>query len=563
MWNFVDINLMFLSLIGFANVIIGTVVLLQGNWRLPSTRYFAFGSLAAGLWVLVAPARYFIYAREGGAFEPYLFTKFSIFFALSIFFFFCLFAFSFLRKKLTLPRTVTLALFGLYAGVSTAGFFPGVMLTGEVFTEAAIQPIYNWAPAYYYLYIPTLIFFFAAGIIRLIQQFWINRGQKNIRRQLEPIIFGTGFAGLFGIFFGLLVASIEELVDLFWVGRLSTLFLTGFTAYAILKTRLFGVKVIATELLTFSIWAFLLVRALLSQTLSEQIINFALFFIVLVAGAFLIRSVVREVEAREEIERLASNLEKANVRLKELDRLKSEFLSIASHDLRAPLSSIRNFMSMLLEGTYGKLPPAAEEGARQVFDRASDMAGMVDDYLNVSRIEQGRMKYDFEQADLKKIVLRAVDTLRPNAEKKRLELLFYVPSGIQKIPIKADVSKLSEVFNNLIDNSIKYTPKGSVRVFIEGGDNTARVVIQDTGVGITEETKGRLFKLFSPGSFSRTINPSSTGVGLYVVKKHVEAHGGKVWAESSGEGKGSRFYVELPITQSPQEETLNKFADAL
>jgi signal transduction histidine kinase len=231
------------------------------------------------------------------------------------------------------------------------------------------------------------------------------------------------------------------------------------------------------------------------------------------------------------------------------DEQKNQFLSIASHDLRAPLTVIRNFMSLLLDGTYGKLPSAAAEGAQQVFDRATEMAKSVDNYLNVPRIEQGKMKYHLVDVDLAKIVSDTLSIFKSIAEQKGLKLVYQDPGS--RIQVKAEVGKLQEVFNNLIDNSIKYTPTGSISVTLEKAGATARVTIKDTGLGMSKETiTNKLFKLFSTDENSKKINPSSTGVGLYVVKAIVEAHRGTIRAESEGEGKGSRFIVELPATSN-------------
>jgi signal transduction histidine kinase len=227
--------------------------------------------------------------------------------------------------------------------------------------------------------------------------------------------------------------------------------------------------------------------------------------------------------------------------------LKSQFLSIASHDLRAPLTVIRNYVSLVLDGSYGKMPKAAEEGLHQVFERATDMAKSVDTYLNVSRIEQGRMKYDFIDVDLAPILKKAVTDFKTNAEKKGLVLNIAIAGALEGKKAKVDVAKLNEVLNNLLDNSIKYTPKGSISVTAELVGNIARLTIKDTGIGMSKETISKLFQLFSTGESSLKVNISSTGVGLYITKAHVLAHKGRVWAESDGEGKGSRFVLELPL----------------
>ena len=319
--------------------------------------------------------------------------------------------------------------------------------------------------------------------------------------------------------------------------------------YAILRFNLIkNFKVLAAELFSFGVLTAVLIQAVLSETLFEVIWRSLFFLIIAFFSYFLLKSVRMEVEAREQIERLAKDLKAANDRLKELDKMKSQFLSIASHDLRAPLTAIRNFMSIMLDGTYGKLPPSAEEGMRQVFDRATEMAKSVDSYLNVSRIEQGRMKYDFVDTDLVKLVADTASIFKPNIKEKGLEAHINIPNDLT-LPIKADVGKLQEVFNNLVDNSIKYTPEGSLTVTVEQKGTMGRVVVSDTGVGMTRKTMMNLFQLFSPGEDSKKINPSSTGVGLYITKKHVEAHKGKIWAESDGPDKGSRFIVEIPLQQ--------------
>lgn len=317
-------------------------------------------------------------------------------------------------------------------------------------------------------------------------------------------------------------------------------------AYATLRYRLLNVRIVTAQFLTLFLVVFSLIQLVLSSSREEVIFNVAVLSFMLFVGIYLILSVKREVEQREQIEKLAKDLKAANERLRELDVLKSQFLSIASHDLRAPLTAIRNFMSLLLDGTFGQLPAGAKEGTQQVFDRATDMASMVDNYLNVSRIEQGKMKYDFTDTNLSELVTSSVQAFTSVAKEKGLTLSL-APIKDQ-LTLKGDASKLREIIENLINNGVLYTPQGSITVSLERKGGVARLVFKDTGVGMTKETIAKLFKLFSPGDDSRKYNPKSTGVGLYITKAHVEAHRGKVWAESEGPGKGSTFIVELPLT---------------
>jgi len=408
-------------------------------------------------------------------------------------------------------------------------------LFNEIYYDKPAAPLH---PFFTFFYTSLIVF----GYYLTFREYLKRKSDILFRSQVKYFFLGTGIGFLGGSMDFILVYGIE----IHPIRNLTVILGSFIVGFAMLRYKLFDVRVVTAQLLTLILLAFSFVRLVFSTSIEETIFNIIILSFTFVVGVYLILSVKKEVEQREQIEKLAKDLRVANERLKELDKLKSQFLSIASHDLRAPLTAIRNFMSIMLDGTYGKLPAAANEGMRQVFERATEMAKSVDSYLNVSRIEQGRMKYDFVDADLLKILSDTVSIFKPNVEQKGLELKLNVPQG-ETFPIKADIGKLQEVLNNLVDNSIKYTPKGSITVSLEKKGTQARLVIQDTGVGMTENTMRNLFKLFSPGEDSKKINPSSTGVGLYITKAHVEAHKGTIRAESNGEGKGSRFVVELPL----------------
>ncbi|XKT74273.1 MAG: ATP-binding protein [Patescibacteria group bacterium UBA2163] len=409
---------------------------------------------------------------------------------------------------------------------------------------AAEHPVILFNIIQHTIYVAFIISYFAWVYVILFRKFF--GAHSTVKVQLAYVLAGTLTTTGIAVFTNLLLPYFG-IFSLNWFGQIGILAMITFILYSILKHHLFSINVIATEVFVATLQLTLFTQIFVAQGLQERLFAIGVFSASTIAGFLLIRNVIREVEQRQEIERLAKDLQKANTRLKELDAMKSQFLSIASHDLRAPLTAIRNFMSLLLDGTYGVIPPAAKEGMQQVFDRATEMADSVSDYLNVSRIEQGRMKYDFVESNLYDVISDSVAIFRSNFEKKGLTLNISLPED-KTFPVKADVGKLQEVFNNLLDNAAKYTPQGTVTVSLEKiADNKARVTLQDTGVGMDQKTIRSLFKLFSTGENSRKINTSSTGIGLYITKKHVEAHGGRVWAESDGEGKGSRFIVELPL----------------
>ena len=451
--------------------------------------------------------------------------------------------FTYFHFVLTLVKKVNVWVIGaLYAVAATFLYFDlTTNLMIDQVTYVFNELYYNYPAGVLHPYL--LFCFITLVLIAHIIGFNSYRTSTDpIQRERTWLFFlstGVGFIGAIMNFFGVYGIFIHP----------STNFTAALAppviAYTILRYHLFNMKVVLAQVLTLALAGFTVFRLIVSKSLSELMFNVVFLLITVIVGIYLVKSVRKEVEAREEIERLATNLEKANERLKELDTLKSQFLSIASHDLRAPLTAIRNFMSMLMDGTYGKLPPAAEEGTKQVFERATEMAGMVDNYLNVSRIEQGRMKYDFADMDLKDTLNEAIASLTPVAKEKGLSV-WYTPVA-ESLPVRGDEPKLREVFENLFNNAINYTPKGSIRVTVEKQGEKVRITFQDTGIGMSRKTIDHLFGLFSQGEDSRKYNPKSTGVGLYITKAHVTAHRGTIRAESDGEGKGSRFIIELPL----------------
>jgi signal transduction histidine kinase len=225
--------------------------------------------------------------------------------------------------------------------------------------------------------------------------------------------------------------------------------------------------------------------------------------------------------------------------------MKSEFLSLATHQIRGPLTAIKGYASLLIEGSYGKLPHAVTEAVEKIFHSSDSLALLVEDFLNISRIEQGRMKYDFVDTDMEALVREVAGELAPNVSRAKLQ--FGVSTdGRGPYRAKVDIGKIRQVIANLLDNAIKYTPSGSISIGLEKtSEGKIRIEVSDTGVGIDQVTLPTLFNKFTRAKDASKTNVSGTGLGLYVAKEMVKAHGGRIWAESAGKGHGSIFFVEL------------------
>jgi signal transduction histidine kinase len=165
----------------------------------------------------------------------------------------------------------------------------------------------------------------------------------------------------------------------------------------------------------------------------------------------------------------------------------------------------------------------------------------VEDFLNISRIEQGRMKYEMVKFNLAELATQVLNEIKPNIDGKGLTL----NTKIEDAFIFADRLKMKQILANIIDNSIKYTPAGSILVSVYKKNDMAVFSVKDTGVGVKKETIEKLFQKFSRAEDASKANILGTGLGLYLAKQIIVAHGGRIWVESEGEGKGSEFFVEL------------------
>lgn len=253
---------------------------------------------------------------------------------------------------------------------------------------------------------------------------------------------------------------------------------------------------------------------------------------------------------KKEVAKQTKELMEANEKLTKLDQAKSEFISIASHQLRTPLSIIKGYIAMILDGNFGALTPGEKSSLEKVYKSNERLIDLVEGLLNISRIESGRLQFTFEKKQLDELVTSVCDELAMRVNREKLRFEFVKPTA--KLPaVNMDESKMRQVIMNLIDNSIKYTEKGNVTVSLKKQKGSILFCVSDSGVGIRPEDMSNLFRKFSRGTDSSLINAEGTGLGLFVAKKMIEAHGGRIWAESKGRHMGSQFYFEVPyIKQS-------------
>lgn len=269
--------------------------------------------------------------------------------------------------------------------------------------------------------------------------------------------------------------------------------------------------------------------------------------------------VARNLQLFQQLRVTNDQLGVANEHLKELDQAKSEFVSIASHQLRTPMTGIMGYLSMMTQGDFGKMAPEHAKILTDLLAESQRMIRLINQFLNVSKIEAGRFSYTLGPVQIDDLIQREIKELTKNATDKGLKLT-YTPPKIPLPVVNADGDKLQDVVLNLIDNAIKYTAKGGIRVSAEtidqpgGAGQVVHVMVKDTGIGIQHEDAPALFSKFVRGSGIAQIHPDGSGLGLFIAKSIVDSHGGRIWVESEGEGKGSTFQFTIPVTPPPGVE---------
>ena len=250
---------------------------------------------------------------------------------------------------------------------------------------------------------------------------------------------------------------------------------------------------------------------------------------------------------KNKVDTATKELRASNNQLQKLDEAKNDFISMASHQLRTPLTSIKGYLDMVLEGDLGKVSSTQKAVLSEAFMSSERMVTLINDFLNVSRLQTGKFIIDRIPGDLKQILSDQLNMLRVMAKQHDLKIVESIDKSIPDMNI--DVDKLQQVIVNFIDNAIYYSKPGTnIHVKLKKDKDQVVFTVKDTGIGVPKSEQSRLFGRFFRASNARKRRPDGTGVGLFLAKKVVLLHGGQIIFESQ-EGKGSTFGFSLPIKQ--------------
>src|SRR3989344_1824082 len=375
------------------------------------------------------------------------------------------------------------------------------------------------------LFALNVFLFLGLTIYTLYRKFRVSEGKE--KSQLKFLIGGISVTFILATITNFVLVNFFNITSLVPSGPLFTIILVASVTYAIVKHELFKIKILAAQILTTVIWV--------------ALVDIFTFAMVVLFGILLVKSVMDEVKQRQKLAELTE-------RLKVLDAQKDTFISMAAHELRAPMTAIKGYVSMVMEGDTGDIPEKARgflADANNITDR---LVRLVNNMLNVSRIEEGRMVYQVEEENLSRVVRAVFNQFAPELERKGLKYDLEIPPEI-KDKISVDPDRVQEVIGNLISNAVKYTDTGFVKVKLrQPNPKSVRVEVIDSGPGISEDEKVKLFQKFHRIE-TNVGKTTGTGLGLYICKLLVEKFNGKIDVDSVV-GKGSTFWFELPLTES-------------
>lgn len=401
--------------------------------------------------------------------------------------------------------------------------------------------------AFEFEHLPYRFYYTSLGILAMI---WIlillirkyRTSAKDFKKEI--ILMGTGIELFLFSFFGMeFIASLFTRLGIFPDSELELYGLFGMVIFMIyisilmVRFKTFSVKLLATQALVWGLVGLIGSQFFFIKTKINMILNGFTFASSIIIGYYLVRSVKKEIEQKEQLEKL-------NFNLKNLIKQRESLVHLVTHKVKGSFTRTKFIFAGILDGTFGEISEAIKKVAKQGLDFDNGGIQTVDLVLNAANLQNGLIKYDMKELNLKDIVLNVFEDKKLEAERRGLKLDTKIDSEEHKTI--GDKFWLKEVVNNLVDNSLKYTKTGNIEIKLEKKNDKILLSVKDTGLGITEEDKKNLFTEGGRGKDSVKTNVDSTGYGLYTVKLVVEAHKGRVWAESEGFEKGSQFYVELP-----------------
>lgn len=565
-----DIKNILILVIAIINLVYGALIYLKDRKNSIGILFFLL-TISVGIWGLSM----FMFRS---AQEEYL----SLFFARILYFSAAVIPFVFIYFSTIFPEKLEPLKFWQkyilpipFFVIMLLSLTPGYLIEGtQIIAGSETHVLFN--KFYHFLYVCYINIFFLYGYFVLFRKYFKNRVKDIVlSTQIIYIIAGTFISTIISVFTNLMGPYLG-FFELNWVGQIATIIMISSISYAILKHHLFNIKLVLVELAVLLLNMFLLFNVFTSHATADMVLNISVSLFVLFFSVILVRGIYKEIHDREKIEELAKEMEVGNERLRAMEGQKTEFVSIASHQLRTPLTVIKGYASMILEGTFGTISEDTRDAMGKLYKSSERIVSLVEDLLTVSRLEQGRMTLTFEVKNLTGVVQEVFADLNDEVVEASLDLSFTAEEG-KDFPVSIDEKKFKQVVRHLLDNAIKYTKTpGRIGVALSSDSitNRVRLAISDTGAGMSADQVRAIFERFNlkakvvaenhgqheqiegdkvDGGEQSMLEKRTPGIGLYIAQEILEAHKGTLSIESAGVNKGTTVIVELPRAEMPVE----------
>jgi signal transduction histidine kinase len=465
----------------------------------------------------------------------------AILFLIPLYYFFSFFVSkkNSLFSLLVLIGSIIIAMFSILTD-----FMALHMVSAKIFgIDIGVVPVLNFGK---YIWFIFALFVAIVVIVKIFKKYLISTASEKI--QLQYFLLGTSIFLIATVIFNVILPFFVGDARYYQFGNYSVFFLIGLTAYAIIKRELFEIKVVLTTLLVgaiailFTLDIFVFTTELMFQLYKGLILVIFLYF-----GILLVRSVLREIEMREKVKKAYDLEKKAREEIQQITEAKTQFIMATQHHLRTPLTSMIGYIDLLFGGTYGEVPPKIKNTLMKFQVSTRRLIRVVNALLDISQFQMGKQVVSLEKGvSFDSLITEVMEELQFEGKTRGL-YLEYKPIN-KNLKIKADQEKLKVAMFNIIDNAIKYTKEGGITVSLKKNGSKAQLSVKDTGMGIEPEQAKKLFKeAFARGKDAKKAYGFGRGIGVYVTGHIIRAHKGSIWAESPGKGKGTTFFIELPI----------------
>lgn len=365
-------------------------------------------------------------------------------------------------------------------------------------------------------------------------------GPQALRRSHKMMLAGVGIITVFGVTVNLFFRDLLPLPRIRVLIQVLVAVMAAVT-WLMANRNFLRYRIVAAEVVVLAGFSVLLARTLNSTSASDLFVGLICSLTMLLLGIMVATLYMRAEQQRLE-------LEEAYDQLRQMDERKDAFISIASHELRTPISVLGGYVSLMQEGAYGELPAPVNEKLRTMSQMSRRIAQLIDNMLNVTRIETNNLSYKLETVDVVPLMRQAAENFRGRAAAKGLRIALDIPED-GTFRARADVEKVIAVLDNLLDNAVKYSPSGDVVLSVRRVPSRKQllIMVQDEGIGIDQKTLPHIFEKYYRSQNPAVKAQTGTGLGLYVCALFARGMGGDILVERTGAGTGTTFAFRLPL----------------